>query len=45
MAIGFLIGAAYYKLTQDWTTTSDTSTTQSKNLIEIAPQVEIYQRT
>ena len=47
IAIGFLIGAAYYKLTQDWVTVSDASKTQtqSKNLIEIAPQVEIYQRT
>jgi membrane-associated phospholipid phosphatase len=47
IGIGFLIGAAYYKLTQDWVTVSDSSTTQSQssNLIEIAPQVEIYQRT
>jgi hypothetical protein len=44
--IGLLIGATYYKITEDWIISPDTkSSKSSKNLVEIAPQVEIYQRT
>lgn len=45
IGIGALIGATYYKLTENWVNASTTSTKQNKNLVAVAPQVEIYQRT
>jgi membrane-associated phospholipid phosphatase len=45
IGIGGLIGATYYKLTENWVNSSTTSTKQNTNLVQVAPQVEIYQRT
>ncbi len=45
IGIGALIGATYYKLTENWVNASTTSTKQNTNLVKVAPQVEIYQRT
>jgi membrane-associated phospholipid phosphatase len=45
IGIGALIGATYYKITENWVTGDSTSTTTKKNLVQTEPQVEIYQRT
>ena len=45
IGIGTLIGATYYKITETWVNTSTTSTKQNTNLVQVGPQVEIYQRT